>query len=757
VPPPTRIRIAQSQTLDLFMALQREVFGRMSWEVCLLDRPHRPEVAGFIDGLRRLRAAGVNILPHDVAKAATPGALADLANNGADSEGWISVAHSVTALKKDLLSAIQQNIGTAEKEISHVKDTFRTNERRYVDALLAALGSADPGLDLPIYLVPFVSFPPGSSFLGDGGQIGAGYVDYRRFSGPALLECIVLLVGWALLAAAPSEALLMRQLSAGLAGTGNNVRRLRALTLRMLISLTAEHMVADSEPGYHGITDLFGTNLRYRRLYETVVSPWRHYLNGHTSRGKAITLIADRLGKQPPEWFIEQIDAASIAADYYLLEWMATNTDEVAASMLAYWEPRLADEFAWHLDLAVGAELCHYDGFRTPTLPPPLREFMQRVCDGNGMLLWPAARRELGPQAYELAEEVFAGPGAHRGGGPPWAPIARAVSQFSSGGMPARVFIDKCFSLEHNNGCCFDKFFDTSSMLDILDGQARGDIDFLAANASEEVRRLLCRHQVLARQDSGRRWTGAWPPEPAPAGHLGMPATDRAEWESLYGWTAGGPPRIGGRGRAGCGSKQAVNEQGDSDSPAVSPAVWRNKPRRRRLLQVPHWQSADATVHTSLGPIELSLFPHAAPMAVGVFVQLARGEMEWLDPLTGSPGSGPFYDGTPIHRVIPDFLIQAGDRTGTGIGGAGFRFDEEDSQFRFDEPYRVAMFNRGLGTSGSQFFITLAPASHLDGQYTIIGTVRDELSRQVAHRLSRSRDAGRGLCITSIDVTAVAS
>ena len=739
------------------MALQREVFGRMSWEVCLLERPHQPEVTGFIDGLRKLRAAGINSLPHDVARSATPEAVADLAKDGADSEGWISVAHSLTALKENLLSAIQQHIGTAEEEISRVKDTFTANERRYVDVMLAALGSADPALDLPIYLVPFVSFPPGSSFLAEGGRIGAGYVDYRRFTGPALLENMVMLAGWALLAAAPSEASLQRQLSAGLTGTGKNVRRLKALTLMMLISLTAEHVVADSEPGYHGITELLGTNLRYRRLYDAVVSPWRHYLDGHTSHEKAIALITDRLGKQQPEWFIEQIDAASLAADYYLLEWMASNTDEVAARILAYWEPRLADEFAQHLDLAVGAELCHYDGFRTPTVPPPLREFMQRVCDGNGMLLWPAARRELGPQAYELAEEVFAGPGAHRGGGPPWAPIAHAVSQFSSGEIPARVFIDKCFSLEHNNGCVFDKFFDTSAMIDILDGQARGDIEFLAANASQEVRRLLYRHQVLVRQDSGRRWTGAWPPEPAVAGHLEAPAPDRAEWETLYGWTGSEPPQIGGRGRVGCGSKQAVDQRGDPDAPAVNPAVWRGKPRRRRVRQVPAWRSADATVQTSLGPIELSLFPQAAPMAVGVFVQLARGEMEWLDPLTGNPGTGPFYDGTPIHRVIPDFLIQAGDRTGSGNGGPGFRFDEEDSQFRFDQPYRVAMFNRGLGTSGSQFFITLAPATHLDGQYTIIGTVRDGLSRQVAHQLSHSGDAGRDLCIRSIHVTAVAS
>jgi cyclophilin family peptidyl-prolyl cis-trans isomerase len=147
-------------------------------------------------------------------------------------------------------------------------------------------------------------------------------------------------------------------------------------------------------------------------------------------------------------------------------------------------------------------------------------------------------------------------------------------------------------------------------------------------------------------------------------------------------------------------------------------------------------------LHTSLGPMTLVLDPEPAPLAVGTFVQLARGEVTWRDPATGGPGCGPYYDGTRFHRVVPGFVLQGGDRTETGRGGPGFRYDEELSGQHFDRPYLVAMVNTGVVTNGSQFFITLAAAPHLDGQYTIIGEVADEGSREVARRLSQAAAAG---------------
>jgi peptidyl-prolyl cis-trans isomerase A (cyclophilin A) len=146
-----------------------------------------------------------------------------------------------------------------------------------------------------------------------------------------------------------------------------------------------------------------------------------------------------------------------------------------------------------------------------------------------------------------------------------------------------------------------------------------------------------------------------------------------------------------------------------------------------------------ATLHTNNGPIRLELFPNHAPKTVRNFVELAEGTKEYIDPRTGQPGSGPYYDGTISHRVISGFMIQMGDPTGTGRGGPGFQFaDEFHPELRFDRPYLLAMANAGPGTNGSQFFITVGPTPHLNNRHTIFGQVADEQSAKVVDTIATS-------------------
>ena len=115
-----------------------------------------------------------------------------------------------------------------------------------------------------------------------------------------------------------------------------------------------------------------------------------------------------------------------------------------------------------------------------------------------------------------------------------------------------------------------------------------------------------------------------------------------------------------------------------------------------------------ATLHTNHGPIVIELFDDDAPKTVANFTKLA--------------GDG-FYDGVIFHRVIPDFMIQGGDPTGTGSGGPGYTFDDE---FNDNKVVRgaLAMANAGPNTNGSQFFIvTTEAASWLDGKHTVFGRV----------------------------------
>ena len=134
---------------------------------------------------------------------------------------------------------------------------------------------------------------------------------------------------------------------------------------------------------------------------------------------------------------------------------------------------------------------------------------------------------------------------------------------------------------------------------------------------------------------------------------------------------------------------------------------------------------SQATLHTNHGAIELELHDEDAPKTVENFKKLARDG---------------FYDGVIFHRVIPDFMIQGGDPTGTGSGGPGYQFEDE---FNEHEVVRgaLAMANAGPNTNGSQFFIvTTGEASWLNGKHTVFGRVTNGMD--VADKISElPRDA----------------
>jgi peptidyl-prolyl cis-trans isomerase B (cyclophilin B) len=117
---------------------------------------------------------------------------------------------------------------------------------------------------------------------------------------------------------------------------------------------------------------------------------------------------------------------------------------------------------------------------------------------------------------------------------------------------------------------------------------------------------------------------------------------------------------------------------------------------------------SNATLHTNHGAIEVELFDDDAPKTVENFTKLARDG---------------FYDGVTFHRVIPDFMIQGGDQTGTGMGGPGYTFEDEFNDHKVVRG-ALAMANAGPNTNGSQFFVVTAEATPwLDGKHTVFGQV----------------------------------
>jgi cyclophilin family peptidyl-prolyl cis-trans isomerase len=150
-------------------------------------------------------------------------------------------------------------------------------------------------------------------------------------------------------------------------------------------------------------------------------------------------------------------------------------------------------------------------------------------------------------------------------------------------------------------------------------------------------------------------------------------------------------------------------------------------------------KSYRATIATPLGDIVVELFADKAPKTVNNFVALARDG---------------FYDGVTFHRVIPGFMAQGGDPTGSGRGGPGYRFEDEfHPDLRHDGPGVLSMANAGPGTNGSQFFITHGPTPHLDDRHTVFGKVVEGMDVVLA---IPERDPGRarepGVAMTSVTI-----
>lgn len=168
--------------------------------------------------------------------------------------------------------------------------------------------------------------------------------------------------------------------------------------------------------------------------------------------------------------------------------------------------------------------------------------------------------------------------------------------------------------------------------------------------------------------------------------------------------------------------------------------------------------TAKATIHTNHGDIVVDLFGNHAPLTVENFIGLSDGSREWKHPRTGEVQDGPLYKDVIFHRIIKDFMIQGGDPLGVGVGGPGYQFqDEIHPELSFNKPYLLAMANAGPGTNGSQFFITTAETTWLNGRHTIFGEVADEASKKVVDVIEGVDTDGQDrplqdVVISSIDI-----
>ncbi len=162
---------------------------------------------------------------------------------------------------------------------------------------------------------------------------------------------------------------------------------------------------------------------------------------------------------------------------------------------------------------------------------------------------------------------------------------------------------------------------------------------------------------------------------------------------------------LGSSAVAACDSpRNEAAEPSEAEVPGAA-LQWSSPP----AMQIDPSKSYVAVFKTENGDVRVRLLPRQAPVTVNNFVFLARQG---------------YYNNTTFHRVLPGFMAQGGDPTGTGAGGPGYTFEDEfDQALQFDRPGLLAMANRGPNTNGGQFFITYAPTPHLNGLHTIFGEV----------------------------------
>ena len=204
---------------------------------------------------------------------------------------------------------------------------------------------------------------------------------------------------------------------------------------------------------------------------------------------------------------------------------------------------------------------------------------------------------------------------------------------------------------------------------------------------------------------------------------------------------------IVGLGLSGCDSKQRGEEQTPSTSdpqPAEqseTDKVEVEAPKKSALERYTSALQGDGPLHavieTSMGSIRCDLHEERAPLTVTNFVGLATGQKPWRDPDSDTVVEDKaLYSGVVFHRVIPNFLIQSGDPTGSGTGGPGYTIpDEFHDELHHDRAGVLSMANRGEPDSGgSQWFILELPAPHLDQRHTVFGQCAD---LDVVRKISR--------------------
>jgi hypothetical protein len=498
------VRITRNPVFDLFMTLRRETTGRSHWERIILASPHRPAVTRFAAALAELAPRQVSQLERHIALAPS---LAQLA---ASVRGEPLAAEVVAAMSEEsehVEHALREFGPDPRSSLGPALDGLAEVQDKCLTFLADAFGLGQRALSVEVLAVPATPRrTPCGVLLPTGRPVG--FVNHTQLRSVGLVEATLNMTMLAALRAG-GDTTPGHHIAAQLAGGPVDRARMARTIDTILVYVTSAQAVRSFLDEDHlDLAEPLGVYITHGRLTEIIRPYWLHHLSGRLTRAAALAAITAELKAGGPGLFRLR-DTAELAADFYLLELLHARSDTDAGRHLAQFESALARDVIRYLHTAIGAELGHCQRVRPDTVTDPeLRSFVTEINHGESAISWRRIFDRLGTRALLLAEAAFEGPCIPYGG-LKWSPVARTLRLHLDDVLPRRVFIDQCFTLRHNNGPLFDKCFDVSNVLTVLDAQAAGDYERLLQHASTAVRRLWTAHRKASFAGRHPVWLGS--------------------------------------------------------------------------------------------------------------------------------------------------------------------------------------------------------------------------------------------------------
>ncbi|GAA3436265.1 hypothetical protein [Kutzneria kofuensis] len=498
------VQITHNPVFDLFMTLRRETTGRSHWERVVLEPPHRPGVTRFAAALAELAPRQLSQLERHIALAPS---LEQLAASVSREPRAAEVVAAMAEEAEHVALALQAFGSDPKSSLGAAGDLLADVQDKCLTFVAEAFGLGQRALSVEVLTVPATPrVTPCGVLLATGRP--AAFVNHTELRSVGLVEAILNMTMLAALRA-DGNATPGRHIAAQLTDVPTERARMARTIDTILVYVTSAQAIRLFVDTDHlDLAEPLGVYITHGRLTDILRPYWLHHLSGRLTREAALAAVVAELQAGGPGLFALR-DTAELAADFYLLELLHARSDAAASRRLEQFEAALARDVIRYLHTAVGAELGHCQRVPIDTVADPeLRDFVTEINRGDSAISWRRIFDRLGTRALLLAEAAFEGPCIPYGG-LKWSPVARTLRLHLDDVIPRRVFIDQCFTLRHNNGPLFDKSFDVSKVLTVLDAQASADYDLLLQHASTDVRRLWAAHHETRFADRHPVWLGS--------------------------------------------------------------------------------------------------------------------------------------------------------------------------------------------------------------------------------------------------------